>query len=77
MDIIPTYMSFVSKLAGHIGQKSGLIGHWPIDIHSLSDRLIKYLVLIGSRIPKDFGYDRTAEHDSSIVAKVNSKRIDG
>ena len=24
-------MSFVSKLAGHFGQKSGLIGHWPAD----------------------------------------------
>jgi len=31
MDIIPIYMSFVSKLAGHFGQKSGLIGHWPAD----------------------------------------------
>jgi len=24
-------MSFVSKLAGHFGQKSGLIGQWPAD----------------------------------------------
>ena len=33
MDIVLIYMSFVSKLAGHFGQKSGLIGHWPADIH--------------------------------------------
>ena len=32
MDIVLIYMSFVSKLAGHFGQKSGLIGHWPADI---------------------------------------------
>ena len=32
MDIISIYMSFISKSAGHFGQKSGLIGHWPADM---------------------------------------------
>ena len=32
MNIVPIYMSFISKLAGHFGQKSGLIGQWPADM---------------------------------------------
>ena len=32
MDSVPIYMTFVSKLVGHVGQKSSLIGHWPADM---------------------------------------------
>ena len=53
MDIVPIYMSFVSKLVGHFGQKSGLIGHWPADMDlygipptEVGKKRYRYLVLV-------------------------------
>ena len=50
MDIVPIYMSFVSKLVGHFGQKSGLIGHWPADMDLLIHNSTLYVTHGGKAV---------------------------
>ena len=62
MDIISIYMSYISKLAGHFGQKSGLIGQWPADMD-----LNISISTLGPKIPAFFGFARSKNEAKSLT----------